>query len=46
MSLGQFLVIRLKRLHPLVILGVLLGLAGYVLDPFAAEQHQVPLARC
>jgi peptidoglycan/LPS O-acetylase OafA/YrhL len=45
MGLGQFLVIRLKRLHPLVVLGVLLGLAGYVLDPFAAEQHQVPLAR-
>lgn len=30
-----FLALRLVRLHPLVILGALLGLASYLLDPFA-----------
>ena len=35
MSIREFLVIRLIRLHPLVILGVLLGLVSYLFDPFA-----------
>jgi peptidoglycan/LPS O-acetylase OafA/YrhL len=38
MSVGQFLRLRLVRLHPLVILGVLLGFASYLLDPGAPEQ--------
>jgi peptidoglycan/LPS O-acetylase OafA/YrhL len=35
MSARTFLTARLIRLHPLVILGALLGFASYVLDPFA-----------
>ena len=43
MSLGRFVVTRLVRLHPLVILGAVLGLASFLLDPFAANQKLVPL---
>lgn len=32
---GKFLKARLIRLHPLVVLGSVLGLAGFLLDPFA-----------
>ena len=40
MTVVGFIRLRLIRLHPLVILGVLLGLASYLLDPFAAgKQH-------
>jgi len=38
-----FLALRLIRLHPLVILGALLGLASYLLDPFAGQAQAVPL---
>jgi len=38
MSIRQFFTARLIRLHPLVILGLLLGLVSYVLDPFAKAQ--------
>lgn len=38
MSIRQFFAARLIRLHPLVILGLLLGLASYVFDPFAKAQ--------
>ena len=37
MRVGQFLTLRLIRLHPMVILGVLLGFASYLLDPFAGQ---------
>jgi peptidoglycan/LPS O-acetylase OafA/YrhL len=44
MRTGRFLALRLIRLHPLVILGALLGLASYLLDPFMpAAQAAVPL---
>jgi len=36
MTVAQFARIRLTRLHPLLVLGTLLGFASYVLDPFAA----------
>lgn len=35
MGLGRFFRARLIRLHPLVILGSVLGLLGFLLDPFA-----------
>lgn len=35
MSIREFCVTRLIRLHPLVILGVLLGFVSYLFDPFA-----------
>jgi peptidoglycan/LPS O-acetylase OafA/YrhL len=37
MSVGEFFRIRLIRLHPLVVLGMLLGLIDYVFDPFAGD---------
>jgi peptidoglycan/LPS O-acetylase OafA/YrhL len=44
MSVGQFFKIRLIRLHPLVLLGATLGLASFLLDPFATNQKMIPLA--
>jgi peptidoglycan/LPS O-acetylase OafA/YrhL len=35
MGVGAFFKSRLIRLHPLVVLGSVLGLAGFLLDPFA-----------
>jgi len=51
MTAVQFLKIRLVRLHPLVVLGMLLGLASYLFDPFAAmaehgHKRQLLLAFC
>jgi peptidoglycan/LPS O-acetylase OafA/YrhL len=43
MSVGGFFRLRLVRLHPLVILGALLGLASYLFDPFAAGTQNAPL---
>jgi len=43
MSVRQFCTIRLIRLHPLVLLGALLGLISFLADPFAANQKLVPL---
>ena len=40
MSVRDFLVRRLVRLHPLVVLGVVLGLVSYLLDPFAGDRQQ------
>ena len=37
MTVRQFLARRLIRLHPLVVLGVLLGLVSYWADPFAGD---------
>jgi len=34
MGVGEFFKLRLIRLHPLVILGSVLGLVGFLLDPF------------
>lgn len=45
MSVGRFLALRLIRLHPLVILGTLLGFASYLLDPLAGAAQAVPLPR-
>lgn len=42
MGIGRFLALRLVRLHPLLILGALLGLASYLLDPFAGQAQAVP----
>jgi len=42
MSARQFFALRLVRLHPMVILGTLLGFASYVLDPFAGTAQAVP----
>lgn len=38
MGIADFFGKRLRRLHPMVVLGVTLGLAAYVLDPFAPAQ--------
>lgn len=38
MRIRDFLTARAIRLHPLVVIGLLLGLASYVLDPFAKAQ--------
>jgi peptidoglycan/LPS O-acetylase OafA/YrhL len=43
MTVGQFCKIRLIRLHPLVLLGAVLGLISFLVDPFAANQKLVPL---
>ncbi len=43
MSIGQFLTLRLIRLHPLVILGVTMGLVSYLFDPFQGNLQNVPL---
>jgi peptidoglycan/LPS O-acetylase OafA/YrhL len=46
MGTGHFLALRLIRLHPLVVLGALLGLASYLLDPFAVpDQVAAPLQK-
>ncbi|MCW1988413.1 UNVERIFIED_ORG: peptidoglycan/LPS O-acetylase OafA/YrhL [Sphingomonas sp. R1F5B] len=45
MGVGQFLRLRLVRLHPLVILGVLLGFASYLLDPLGAPEQAIALSR-
>lgn len=37
LTVAQFLRARLMRLHPLLIVGTLLGLASYMLDPFAGS---------
>ncbi len=44
MSIGQFVKIRLIRLHPLVLLGAVLGLIAFLADPFAANQKLTPLS--
>ena len=44
MSVGKFVVTRLIRLHPLVVLGAVLGLLSFLVDPFADNQKIVPLA--
>jgi peptidoglycan/LPS O-acetylase OafA/YrhL len=41
MSIRQFFTARLIRLHPLVVLGVVLGLASFLFDPFNAGANAV-----
>jgi peptidoglycan/LPS O-acetylase OafA/YrhL len=43
LTTGHFLTLRLIRLHPLVILGTLLGFASYLLDPLAGTAQAAPL---
>lgn len=43
MRARDFLKLRLIRLHPLVVLGVLLGFASYLVDPFAGTAQNVPV---
>jgi peptidoglycan/LPS O-acetylase OafA/YrhL len=43
MSIARFVKIRLIRLHPLLVLGALLGFASYLLDPFAGAKQAAPL---
>ncbi|SEN85819.1 Peptidoglycan/LPS O-acetylase OafA/YrhL, contains acyltransferase and SGNH-hydrolase domains [Sphingomonas gellani] len=42
MSTAGFLRRRLIRLHPLVVLGAILGLLSYVADPFAGDRQAAP----
>jgi len=42
MTTRAFLAQRLARLHPLVVLGTLLGLASYLFDTFAAGKQDSP----
>jgi peptidoglycan/LPS O-acetylase OafA/YrhL len=42
MGLGQFLKSRLIRLHPLVVVGTLLGLIAFYLNPFGATAAYSP----
>lgn len=39
MRIKDFFIARLIRLHPLVILGSVLGLVGFFIDPFATVTH-------
>lgn len=43
MPVREFLIVRLIRLHPLVVLGALLGLVSYLGDPFAGGVQNSPL---
>lgn len=43
MNARQFLTLRLIRLHPLVILGTVLGFISYLVDPFAGTAQYVPI---
>ena len=43
MSVGRFFAVRLIRLHPLVLLGAVLGLISFLIDPFAVNQRLVPI---
>ena len=43
MGMARFLTLRLIRLHPLVVLGVLLGFLSYLFDPLAGAAQAAPL---
>jgi peptidoglycan/LPS O-acetylase OafA/YrhL len=45
MTAGRFFALRLIRLHPMVIVGVLLGFASYLLDPYAGTAQAVSWSR-
>ncbi|MCT8003893.1 acyltransferase [Sphingomonas sanguinis] len=42
MTVRDFVARRLIRLHPLVVLGVVLGLVSYMFDPFAGDRQRAP----
>lgn len=42
MTVREFLARRLVRLHPLVVLGAVLGLVSYCVDPFAGDRQHAP----
>ena len=42
MSVAEFMRVRVIRLHPMVVAGVLLGLACYCLDPFSGSDPDHP----
>lgn len=44
MSTRQFILIRLVRLHPLVLLGAVLGLLSFLIDPFATNQRAISIS--
>ena len=41
MTVWEFFKIRLIRLHPLLVLGVIIGVVGFLLDPFTDGIHQI-----
>jgi len=43
MSVIEFFKVRLIRLHPLVVLGAVLGFLSYLLDPFAGSRQHATL---
>jgi len=43
MTIRQFILIRLVRLHPLVLLGAVLGLLSFLFDPSPHNQKSFPL---
>ena len=45
MTIKEFFKIRLIRLHPLVLAGILLGAIGYWFDPFVGNGQQVSFLR-
>jgi len=45
MSTGQFLLRRLIRLHPLVLLATVIGVVAYVVSPFPGPDHGVSSTR-
>ena len=45
MGIIEFLKSRLIRLHPLIILGAILGLAGFIFDPFGPPPETYDVSR-
>lgn len=41
-SIRSFFQIRITRLHPMVLMGVTIGILAYVFDPFAGEAQRAP----
>lgn len=41
MTIPQFLMTRLQRLHPLVIPGTVIGTLTYIYDPFVGDKQEV-----
>ena len=39
MGFLRFMRVRVRRLQPLALLGLVIGTAGYLIDPFAPDQH-------
>lgn len=42
-TVAQFMKVRLIRLHPLVLLGLTIGLLGYLFDPFVGDTQSVSI---